>query len=77
MIEVLCGATHGQTNGYKYSDGSWVPLFGEDEGQKLAAYGFEDYKEGIETYTKEFVTCFPNEPFILQNLDVLELYGRS
>ena len=74
VIEVLCGAPHGQTNGYKYSDGSWVPLFGEDEGQKLASYGFEDYKEGIETYTKEFVTCFPNEPFILQNLEVLELY---
>lgn len=74
VIEVLCGAPHGQTIGYEYNNSSWVPLFGEDEGQKLVAYGFADYIKGIETYTREFAAWFPNRPVQLQNLGILELY---
>lgn len=74
VIEVLCGAPHGQTIGYEYNNNSWVPLFGEDEGQKLVAYGFADYIKGIETYTREFAAWFPNRPVQLQNLGILELY---
>lgn len=74
VIEILCGAPHGQTNGYKYINDSWLPVLGEDEGTKLEAYGFEDYIKGIEDYTKEFVTCFPLKPFELRDLGIMELY---
>lgn len=74
VIEILCSAPHGQTNGYEYADGFWIPMLGEDEGQKLVAYGFEDYIKGIDVYIREFTTWFLKEPFELQDLEILELY---
>lgn len=51
IIEVLCAANHGQTIDYSYDGKEWKPVFGEDEGQFLDAYGFESYLKGIEDYT--------------------------
>lgn len=74
LIEVLCGAPHGQTNGYESREGMWVPIFGEDEGAQLAAYGFGDYVKGIEDYARELVRCFPERMFTFQDLDVPIVY---
>lgn len=74
LIEVLCGAPHGQTNGYEYKEGHWIPILGEDEGVRLVGYGFTDYVKGIEDYTKEMVSCFPGEMLGFQDLDVPVAY---
>lgn len=74
VIEVLCGAPHGQTNGYEYKAGKWIPIFGRDEGELLAEYGFEDYVKGIEDYTREMVACFPNKMPDFQDLEVPAAY---
>ena len=55
IIEILCPANHGQTMDYHIVKGRWVPVFGEDEGQLLDAYGFQDYIQGICTYVKEML----------------------
>lgn len=74
VIEILCGAPHGQTNGYECMNAVWTPILGKDEGEKLEAYGFKDYIKGIEDYIREFVSYFPQAPVELQDLGVLELY---
>lgn len=74
VIEVLCSAPHGQTNGYDFVNGFWVPVLGKDEGEKLEEYGFDDYVKGIEDYTKKFAVFFPQGPLELRDLSVLKLY---
>ena len=74
VIEVLCGAPHGQTNGYEVVEGIWAPVLGKDEGEKLESYGFNDYLNGIEEYTREFVRHFPTSPLGLEDLSVLAIY---
>ncbi len=74
VIEVLCGAPHGQTNGYEYKAGKWIPILGKDEGERLAEYGLEDYVKGIENYTREMVVCFPDKMPDFQDLEVLAAY---
>lgn len=49
-IEVLCGATHGQTNDYELRDGKWIPIMADDEGALLIEYGFEYMLAGIKDY---------------------------
>lgn len=52
VIEVLCGAEHGQTIGYQEKNGTWIPVMCRDEGQALGAYGYKDYLQGIMDYTE-------------------------
>lgn len=52
IIEVLCCAGHGQTNSYKWLEGKWRPVLGEDERQELERHGFPDYLKGLMDYTK-------------------------
>lgn len=77
IIEVLCGADHGQTTGYikgHDSKEAWKPVLDEDEGQFLNEYGFQEYLEGIRSYTDELVSQhFWNDPS-LQDLSVPTLY---
>lgn len=74
VIEVLCGAPHGQTNGYERKEGEWIPVFGNDEGERLEEYGFGDYVRGIEDYTKETVRFFSEGMPDFQDLSVPAVY---
>lgn len=74
IIEVLCGAPHGQTNGYERKGGAWVPILGNDEGAKLKEYGFEDYIRGIEDYVKELISCFTEGMPVFGNLEIPAAY---
>lgn len=54
IIEVLCGANHGQTLDYCLdSAGNWHSVFGHDEGEHLDAYGFCEYRKGLENFIRE------------------------
>jgi len=74
VVEALCGACHGQTNGYMQSDGKWVPVFGEDEGQELEAYGYLDYVDGIEAYTKTLCNLYRELPTGFDDLTTMSWY---
>lgn len=57
IIEVLCGANHGQTLDYCLEpEGKWIPVFGHDEGEHLDAYGFCEYRRGLENFLPEIMT---------------------
>lgn len=74
IIEVLCAAPHGQTNGYECRNDTWIPVLGTDEGENLEAYGFSDYIKGIVDYTEEFAVWFAEKPLSLYDLRIIELY---
>ena len=74
IIEILCGAPHGQTSGYENKDGSWRPVLGQDEGQLLEGYGYEDYLSGIEDFIKKFCELYPDKPVLFNDLMVIESY---
>ena len=74
IIEVLCGANHGQTVGYKKYKETWEPEWEEDEAQFLDAYGFQSYIKGVCSYTKSMaLRWFWNENILL-DLSVPGLY---
>jgi FMN phosphatase YigB (HAD superfamily) len=76
ILEVLCAADHGQTLDYEKRDGEWVPVFGQDEGQLLDAYGFRDYEKGILDFTDEILKNGINDETMIQNLEVPVLLFR-
>lgn len=73
-IEVLCGAPHGQTNGYAYTEDGWQPVFGQDEGQLLEGYGFDSYLKGIEDYVTLFCNLYSDQPPTMKNLAAISAY---
>lgn len=51
--ELLVRASHGQTLGYtRTPDGSLVPNLEENEGDAIEAYGYEDYVNGVNSFTR-------------------------
>jgi predicted HAD superfamily hydrolase len=76
ILEILCAADHGQTLDYEKRDGEWVPVFGQDEGEMLDAYGFRDYEKGILDFTDEMLKNGANDETIVQNLEVPVLLFR-
>lgn len=68
IIEILCPANHGQTIGYQKVGDKWVPIFGEDEGQLLDGYGFQEYLKGICAYTKEILKVSARYASLIQTL---------
>lgn len=70
IIEILCPANHGQTLDYHKVNGKWEPILGEDEGQLLDAYGFQDYVEGIRSYTKEALKVPAGYEPMFRNLQI-------
>lgn len=55
VLEVLCRAPHGQTIDYCLKYGRYEPVMDDTEGNDLLAYGYNDYTEGIEEFTKYLV----------------------
>lgn len=52
-IELLCRALHGQTEGYKESEGKIIPIL-RPEGNVLKAYGYEAYIHGVIAFVKYY-----------------------
>lgn len=87
IIEVLCGAPHGQTIDYKFDNAIWEPIFGHDEGDFLRQYGFDEYENGLGAFVDEALKVdskydenlmdykLPTRFYkILNDLEDLELY---
>lgn len=70
IIEILCPANHGQTLDYQKSGDRWEPVFGEDEGQLLDGYGFQDYMNGVRAYTEEILKIPVNAERQIQSLQI-------
>lgn len=54
VIEMICRASHGQTDGYAEVDGKIVPVLKEGEGEAIVAHGYEAYVDGIEKFTYRY-----------------------
>ncbi len=54
VIEMICRASHGQTDGYKEVTGKVVPVLKEGEGAAIIAHGYEAYVDGIEKFTAAY-----------------------
>jgi hypothetical protein len=70
ILEILCAADYGQTLDYEKRDGKWVPVFGQDEGQMLDAYGFEDYRKGIHDFVEEMQKVKTADKILWKDLQV-------
>lgn len=55
LIEVMCRAPHGQTDGYEEGpDGRIVPVLRQDESMKLEESGYNEYIRGVENFIRMF-----------------------
>lgn len=54
ILEMICRAPHGQTEGYRRENDRYVPILREDESKYLIDYGYVDYIRGIIDFTKEY-----------------------
>lgn len=52
MLELLCRAPHGQTEGYRREDGKILPILEEAEGEQIKAYHIEEYQRAVLAYVK-------------------------
>jgi len=54
IVEMLCRAPHGQTEGYREEDGRIVPVLADNESVWEDGIGYAEYVEGV----LDFVKCF-------------------
>lgn len=52
MLELLCRAPHGQTEGYREENGKILPILDEVEGEQIKAYHIEEYQKAVLAYVK-------------------------
>ncbi len=52
LIEMICRATHGQTEDYAEKGGRIVPVLHQVEANALLAYGYEEYIQGVEAFAE-------------------------
>lgn len=57
IIELLCRAPHGQTDGYKKKDNKIAPILEDKEGQYLTEYGIEEYRDALLKYVEMMETA--------------------
>ena len=53
MLELLCRAPHGQTEGYIQEQERIVPLLEQIEGKNIQAYHIEEYRDAVLEYVRE------------------------
>jgi len=52
MLELLCRAPHGQTEGYREENGRVVPVLDQLEGEKIETYHLPEYRNAVLDYTR-------------------------
>ena len=68
VVEMMCRAPHGQTDGYIEKDGKIVPVTGEQEGALQIEHGFCDYEEGIADFTG--LMCEVSQQYGIGNIPI-------
>lgn len=61
IIEMMCRAPHGQTEGYKEAGGRIIPVMEETEGELLVSHGFKEYEEGILEFSENMCRTALND----------------
>ncbi len=52
VIEMMCRAPHGQTDGYRLEKGRVVPILDEAESGPLIRHGFYEYEKGVVDFSR-------------------------
>lgn len=50
MLELLCRAPHGQTEGYREEAGRILPVLEQAEGERIKAYHYTEYRDAVLNY---------------------------
>lgn len=75
MLELLCRAPHGQTEGYREESGKILPVLEETEGEQIKAYHMEEYQRSVLAYVKGMETVWmKNGLGYVQRLDIAGEY---
>ena len=73
VIEMICRASHGQTDGYAEVQGKVVPVLKEGEGDAIIAHGYDAYISGIEKFTHAYADIVKHHNISVK-LDLLLKY---
>lgn len=75
MLELLCRAPHGQTEGYREENGKIVPVLEQNEGKQIRAYHIEEYLEGVLAYVEGMEQAYARNGLIyVPKLDIVREY---
>lgn len=75
ILEMLCRAPHGQTEGYcETENGTFVPVLKAGEEKALIDHGFNDYFHGMELFVENYVTVLKNSTLQENKVNVLLKY---
>jgi len=75
IVEMLCRAPHGQTEGYRETaNGTFVPVLKAGEEKALIDHGFNDYIAGMELFVENYVTVLKNSTLQGNKVNVLLKY---
>lgn len=56
VLEMICRAPHGQTEGYRNVAGNIMPVLKDGEGEVILAHGYNDYVEGVKAFTMQYMS---------------------
>lgn len=74
MLELLCRAPHGQTEGYREEAGKIVPVLEQEEGRRIQEYHMEEYQNAVTAYTEHMQYAFIRND--LQNAVKMDIAGE-
>jgi Predicted hydrolase (HAD superfamily) len=70
MIEVLCRAPHGQTNGYKKENHLIIPVLSEGEEKLLKSHGYDFYIDGVIRFTETYIKAMQSNQGVNMDDDI-------
>lgn len=73
VIEMICRAPHGQTNGYTVDKNKIIPVLMKDEDQAIVEHGYNEYITGIINFAKNF-SALLNKLHLSLNIKFVLLY---
>ncbi len=75
ILELLCRAPHGQTEGYREENGKILPVLEQIEGEQIKAYHIEEYRDSVLAYVEQMEHVYIQNGFVyLKNLDIIREY---
>lgn len=74
IVEMICRAAHGQTEGYYVNENKFVPILKDKEGAAIIAHGYKEYVAGIEKFANDYQRIVHQNRMLGVNLELLLSY---
>lgn len=77
MLELLCRAPHGQTEGYRETENKIIPVLEPREGMQIKKYYIETYRDAVISYVRQMEWIFVQNGFSYSaKLNMINEYMR-